>query len=94
MNLEKAKEINSKVLAYAFWGSGLNESLSELVEACHMVAEHAKTIKVGIIPMSIDDRGIAAVYTATNFTPDMVIIARGNGGSLILVPDHNINQEE
>ncbi|MFI3293983.1 MAG: hypothetical protein SNI70_10765 [Rikenellaceae bacterium] len=103
MDIEKAKEINAKVLAYAFWGSGLSESrpaenitesLSELVEACHMVAAYAKTLKTGSIPMSIDDRGIAAVYTATHFTPDMEIIARGNGGSLLLIPDQNINQEE
>ncbi len=103
MDIEKAKEINAKVLAYAFWGSGLSESrpaenitesLSELVEACHMVAEYARTIKQGVVPMSIDDSGIAAVYTATHFTPDMEIIARGNGGSLILVPDQNINKEE
>lgn len=98
MDLEQAKEINAKVLAYAFWGYGftelrpaekITESLSELIEACHMVNEASENRFD-----SMTDGGIAAVYVATHFIPNMSIIARGNEGSLILVPDSNISRKE
>ncbi len=103
MDIKKAIEINTKVIAYVFWSSGytssrpgfeITESLSELVRACSMVRELSKEKKRGLRPLCINDRTIAAIYTSIHFTPEMSIIAKSKGGVLMLVPNENLNIDE